>query len=106
MSAPWDEIRGTCTSIAMDLTPHVEPDRAEPLSLKGMADCARGVLLLSSQARSARVFIPAAELATIPGQEGRRCVIGPLMPWEECVHAFVGEGAARVVFALVESEGP
>lgn len=105
MSAPWD-IRATCTSIAMDLIPHVEPDRVEPLSLEGVDDCARSVLLLSSQARAARVFIPAAELATIPGQEGRRCTIGPLMPWEECIHAFVGEGESRVVFALVESEEP
>ncbi len=86
--------------------PMVDADRAEPLSLDGVEDCTRGVLLFSSQARSACVFIPAAELATIPGQEGRRCVIGPLMPWDEFIIAFVGEGESRVVFALVESEEP
>ena len=106
MSASWDEIRGTCAGVAVDPIPHVQPDRVESMVLKGMSDYARGVLLLSSQARSARVFLPAAELATIPGQEGRICVIGPLMPWEECVHAFVGEGDARVVFALVEWDEP
>ena len=106
MSASWGEIRGTCTGVAVDIIPHVEPDRVEPMTLEGIDDCVRGVLLVSSRARSARVFLPAAELATIPGQEGRICVIGPLMPWEECVHAFVGEGDSRVVFALVELEEP